>query len=303
MVYTLTYNPSIDYLISIDTLSVGEINRARKTSYFIGGKGVNVSQVLLELGIQNTALGFVAGFTGEEIENGLRQKGCHTDFVHLPEGFSRINLKFAGVSETGVNTPGPIVDAISMKALYEKIKQIGPDDILILAGSVSSQMGNDSFASLIAALPYRDTKVIIDTTGESLLNSLCYHPFLIKPNITELSEIFHEDFSSSNHEKIVEAAKNLQLKGACNVLVSLGADGAILVTSDGQVMYNEAPCGIAVNTVGSGDSMVAGFVAGYLESKDLTDAFIMGLCAGSATAFNEGLATCDDVMQLYHLMR
>ena len=302
MIYTLTYNPSIDYLIYIDNLEVGTLNRSKRDAYFLGGKGVNVSQVLAQLGVESTALGFVAGFTGDEIERGLNEKGIRTDFVHLPQGHSRINLKFTGQQETEVNAPGPLIDTISMHLLHDTLKQIGPDDILVLAGSVSADMGNDSFATLIAALPYRDTKVVIDTTGESLLNSLAYHPFLIKPNLSELSDLFHEEFNASDREPIADAAKKLQLRGARNVLVSMGPDGAMLICEDGSVLYREAPYGIVVNTVGSGDSMVAGFIAGYLRSKDLGTAFDLGISAGSATAFNEGLADRDDIMQLYHLI-
>lgn len=303
MIYTLTYNPSIDYLVYLDDLHTGQLNRSRKEAYFYGGKGVNVSQILNSLGIDNTALGFVAGFTGYEIENGLRSMGCKTDFVHLPEGHSRINIKVRGQSETEINASGPAIDAFSMRELYKKLEQIGPDDILVMAGSRGAQMGVDSFASLIAELPFRDTKIIVDTTGETLLNSLAYHPFLIKPNLQELSDMFHEEFVPSDTESIVRAAKELQLKGSRNVLVSLGGDGAIMVAENGQVLCRTAPAGIVVNSVGAGDSMVAGFIAGYLECNNLEDAFVMGISAGSATAFNEGLAPADDILQLYRLIR
>lgn len=303
MIYTLTYNPSIDYLVYIDELNIGKLNRMNRDTYFYGGKGINVSQVLKELDVDNTALGFVAGFTGLEIEEGLQRIGCKTDFVHLPNGHTRINIKIHSQDETEINAAGPVIDAISMRAMYDKISKIGKDDTLILAGAVSSQMGNDSFASLIAALPFRDTKVILDTTGESLTNALAYHPFMIKPNISELSELFHEDYSSSDIDRIVYAAQELQKRGARNVIVSLGEDGAIMITEKGQVFNRNAPAGYAVNTVGAGDSMVAGFVAGYMQNQDLEDAFVMGICAGSATAFNEGLAKGDDIRQLYHLLR
>lgn len=303
MIYTLTYNPSIDYLIYLDELSIGKLNRMRRETYFYGGKGINVSQVLKELGVDNTALGFVAGFTGWEIENGLQSMGCKTDFVHLPSGHTRINIKIHDINETEINAPGPVIDAISMRALYEKLEMIGKDDTLILAGAVSSQMGNDSFASLLAELPFRDTKIILDTTGESLLNSLAYHPFMIKPNLTELSDLFHEDYSSSDIDKIVMAAGQLQKRGARNVIVSLGEDGAVMLDENGKVYNRTAPSGIVVNTVGAGDSMVAGFVAGYMQEGNLEDAFVMGICAGSATAFNEGLASGDDIYQLYRLIR
>ncbi len=303
MIYTLTYNPSIDYLVTVDSLEIGKLNRMRKDTYMYGGKGVNVSQVLKELGIDNTAMGFVAGFTGREIEEGLQKLGISTNFVHLPEGHSRINIKFHGIEETEVNAPGPFVDAISMRALRDKIATIDKDDILILAGAATANMENDTFASFISDLPYRDTKVILDTNGEALVNALCYHPFLIKPNIEELSELFHEEFSATDIRAITDAAKRLQDKGARNVLTSMGEDGAVLVTEDGHVYTRPAPAGIVVNTVGSGDSMVAGFLAGYLENGNMEDALCLGVCAGSASAFNEGFARGDEIMQLYRLCR
>ncbi len=303
MIYTLTYNPSIDYLVTVDSLEIGKLNRMNKAAYMYGGKGVNVSQVLKELGIDNTAMGFVAGFTGREIEEGLQKLGIKTNFVHLPEGHSRINIKFHGIEETEVNAPGPFVDAVSMRALRDKIGQIDKDDILILAGAATSNMENDTFASFISDLPYRDTKVILDTNGEALANALCYHPFLIKPNIEELSDLFHEEFIPSNVNGISDAAKRLQDKGARNVLISMGEDGAVLVTEDGHVYTRTAPAGIVVNTVGSGDSMVAGFLAGYLENGNMEDALCLGVCAGSASAFNEGFARGDEIMQLYRLAR
>ncbi len=303
MIYTLTYNPSIDYLVTVDRLDIGKLNRMRKDTYLYGGKGVNVSQVLKELGIDNTALGFVAGFTGREIEEGLQKLGINTDFVHLPEGHSRINIKFHGIEETEVNAPGPFVDAVSMRALRDKIMHIQKDDILILAGAATANMENDTFATFISELPYRDTKVILDTNGEALVNALCYHPFLIKPNIQELSELFHEEFTPSDINGIANAAKKLQDKGARNVLTSMGEDGAVLITEDGNVITRSAPAGIVVNTVGSGDSMVAGFLAGYLENGNMKDALCLGVCAGSASAFNEGFASGDEIMQLYRLVR
>lgn len=303
MIFTLTYNPSIDYLVYLDKFETGKLNRMTRASYYYGGKGINVSQVLNELNVPSTALGFVAGFTGIEIEEGLQNLGCNTDFVHLPSGHTRINIKMNANEETEINAPGPVIDALSMNHMYEKLLQIGKDDYLVLAGTVSASMQNDSFASLLANLPFRDTKIIVDTTGEALLNCLAYHPFLIKPNIHELSELFLEEYSSSQPDKIVNAARQLQMRGARNVLISLGGDGAILVTEDNRIYNRTAPAGIVVNSVGAGDSMVAGFIAGFLERGDFEDAFVMGLCAGSATAFNEGLGNYDDIMQLYRLLR
>lgn len=303
MIYTLTFNPSIDYLVTLDRFEIGQLNRMSRDSYYYGGKGVNVSQVLNELGVDNTALGFIAGFTGREIEAGLNKLGIKTDFVSLPEGHSRINIKICGAEETEINAPGPRIDAISMQAMYDKLSVIGSEDILVLAGTMASNMSDNCFADLISYLPSRDTKVIVDTGGEALSNCLGLHPFLIKPNIDELRMLFHENIVSGDIEKITECAKDLQKMGAENVLVSMGEDGALLLTKDGRVITKSAPQGIVVNSVGAGDSMVAGFLAGFLEKGDFEDAIMMGLCAGSATAFNEGLACGDEIMQLYRLMR
>lgn len=303
MVYTLTYNPSIDYLATLDDLKIGKLNRMKRASYYYGGKGVNVSQVLMSLGIDNTALGFVAGFTGREIEDGLNKLGIKTDFVRLPEGHSRINIKFNGIEETEVNAPGPEVDAFSMNALFEKLSGIGRDDILVLAGAMSRNMPQNVFADIISRLPSRETKVIVDTSGEALSSTLSFHPFLIKPNVQELMGLFHEDIMPGDIGKITDIAKSLQNMGARNVLVSMGEDGALLLTEDGKQYYRSAPAGVVINSVGAGDSMVAGFLAGYLEREDMEDAFVMGICAGSATAFNEGLACGDEIMQLYRLTR
>ena len=303
MIYTLTYNPSIDYLVTLDNLEMGKLNRMKRASYYYGGKGVNVSQVLMSLGIDNTALGFVAGFTGREIEEGLGKLGIKTDFVRLPEGHSRINIKFNGITETEVNAPGPEVDVVSVNALFDKLSMIGRDDILVLAGAMAANMQDSIFADIISRLPSRKTKVIVDTSGEALSSTLSFHPFLIKPNVQELAGLFHEEIASGDVERITNIAERLQEMGARNVLVSMGEDGAVLLTEDGRTFYRSAPAGIVVNSVGAGDSMLAGFLAGLLERGDMEDAFVMGLCAGSATAFNEGLACGDEIMQLYRLTR
>lgn len=303
MIYTLTYSPTIDYLCYVDDLKPGEINLMQRDTYFYGGKGVNVSQVLNNLGVENTALGFVAGFTGMEIENGLARKGIKTDFIHLSSGHSRINVKIKGLEETEINSLGPNVDDDSMIKLYDKLRKLGPDDILILAGRKSMGMSSEIFARVMQNLPYKATKVVVDTTGEMLLNAILYHPFLIKPNHHELGELFQKEFTSSDVGAIVKAAKKLQERGARNVLVSLAGDGAVLITEDGQVFHRTAPAGIVVNSVGAGDSMVAGFVAEYLRSGDYENAFVMGIAAGSESAFREGLASGDEIEQLYRLIR
>lgn len=303
MIYTLTYSPTIDYLVYVDDLKIGQLNLMDRDTYFYGGKGVNVSQVLNNLGVDNTALGFIAGFTGEEIERGLNDMGIRTDFIRLPQGHSRINIKIKGQEETEINALGPVVDNDSMELLYSKLEQIGADDTLILAGRMSLGMQSDIFARVMQNLPYRDTKVVIDTTGEMLLNALPFRPFLIKPNQYELGDLFHKEYSALDVDSIVSAAHSLQNKGARNVLISLAADGAVLVTEEGKVYYQTAPAGIVVNSVGAGDSMVAGFMAGYLKYGNYEDAFVMGIAAGSESAFREGLATGDEIEQLFRLIR
>ncbi|MCR5734563.1 MAG: 1-phosphofructokinase [Lachnospiraceae bacterium] len=304
MIYTLTFSPSIDYVVYLDNeFESGRINRVRHDDIYYGGKGVNVSQVLLGLGIENTALGFVAGFTGREIDDGLKRMGINTDFVHLRSGRSRINIKLKSDVESEINAASPRIDASDINALYEKIERIGPKDMLVLAGNVPENIDRNLPAMIIERLSDNSTKVIVDTQGESLFNILPYRPFLIKPNHVELSELFNEEFSPSDTFRIEEAARRLQINGARNVLVSLASEGAILVTEDGKVYHRQAPGGYVKNSVGAGDSMVAGFIAGYIENHDLEDAFIMGIAAGSATAFSEGLASGSEIRDLYRLMR
>ncbi len=304
MIYTLTFSPSIDYLVFLrNEFEPGSINRMVKDAIYYGGKGVNVSQVLWGLSVENTALGFVAGFTGREIEEGLKRLGCRTDFVHLKNGHSRINIKLKTSLESEINAVGPTVDNQACEELYKKIEAIGEDDILVVAGAVPDNFPKNFLPYIIEHLQSRNTKFIIDTGGDALLEILPYHPFLIKPNQIELGALFNEDYNPSDIHGLTSAAKHLQEKGARNVMISLGAEGAVLVTEEGQVYSRQAPGGNVVNSVGSGDSMVAGFIAGYLKREDFEDAFVMGLAAGSASAFLEGLASGDEIRQLYRLIR
>ncbi|HAU99668.1 MAG: 1-phosphofructokinase [Lachnospiraceae bacterium] len=304
MIYTLTFSPSIDYLVFLrNEFEAGRINRMVKDAIYYGGKGVNVSQVLWGLSVENTALGFVAGFTGKEIEAGLNRLGCKTDFVHLKNGHSRINIKLKTSLESEINAVGPTVDSQACEELYKKIEAIGEDDILVVAGAVPDNFPKNFLPYVIEHLQSLSTKFIIDTGGDALLEILPYHPFLIKPNHTELCALFNEDYNPSDIKGLTGAAKHLQEKGARNVMISLGAEGAVLVTEDGQVYSRQAPGGNVVNSVGSGDSMVAGFIAGYLKREDYEDAFVMGIAAGSASAFLEGLASGDEIRQLYRLIR
>jgi 1-phosphofructokinase len=281
----------------------GKINRISEESYAYGGKGVNVSQVLKGLDVDTTALGFIAGFTGDEIEKGLNKKGVLTDFVHLSEGHSRINLKIRTSAETELNAIGPRVPDHSMAEMYDKIRAIGRDDMLIIAGTVPRHMPSDIYARFIEQLSYDETKIIVDTTGENFINALPYHPFLVKPNHIELGQLLGEQISPYDKDAILKGAKMLKDRGARNVLVSLASEGALLLTEDDRVISRAAPNGTVRNSVGSGDSMVAGFIAGYLEAGNMEDAFCMGLAAGSATAFMDGLAGGQEIRELYRFIR
>ena len=304
MIYTLTLSPSIDYMVRLDhEYEPGRINRISEESYAYGGKGVNVSQVLKSLDVDTTALGFIAGFTGDEIEKGLNGKGVLTDFVHLKEGHSRINLKIRTSEETELNAVGPGVPDQAMVEMFEKIRAIGKDDMLVIAGTVPRHMPSDIYARFIEQLTYDNTKIVVDTTGENFINALPYHPFLVKPNHEELSQLLGEQISPFDKDAVLSGAKMLKQKGARNVLVSLASQGALLLTEDDRVISREAPNGIVKNSVGSGDAMVAGFIAGYLDSQSLEDAFYMGLASGSATAFMEGLAGGQEIRELYRFIR
>ncbi len=304
MIYTLTFSPSIDYLVFLrDEFEPGKMNRMVKDGIYYGGKGVNVSQVLHGLSVENIALGFVAGFTGREIEDGLTRAGLTTDFVHLKRGHSRINIKLKTGKESEINAISPEIDSEAAEELYRRMENIKSGDILVIAGSMPDNLPRNMLPYIIEHLGDRDTRLVADICGDALSNILPYHPFLIKPNHIELSELFNEEFSEKDTERIITAARHLQDKGARNVLVSLGAEGALLLTEEGTVYKRPAPKGLVVNSVGSGDSMVAGFIAGYLERQDYEDAFVMGLAAGSASAFVEGLASGEEIRQLYRLIR
>ena len=293
MIYTVTFNPSLDYIITTDNLTVGEINRVTSELILSGGKGINVSTVLNHLGVENTALGFVAGFTGNEIENGFQKSGGKCDFIHLEKGLSRINVKIKAKEETEINGMGPEISEKELQQLFTQLDTLQAEDILILAGSVPTSLPQDIYQKIMARLQNKEIKIIVDATKDLLVNVMKYHPFLIKPNNHELEEIFGTQLKSN--EEIIQYAKELQKIGARNVLVSMAGDGAILVAEDGNVYESEAPKGEVVNSVGAGDSMVAGFVAGYLATEDYKQAFKMGIAAGSASAFSEELAKKEEV--------
>ena len=298
MIYTVTFNPAIDYVVRLDCeLKVGDVNRARGEDCVLGGKGINVSGVLAELGCESVALGFVAGETGAWLERGLAAQGLKTDFVHLEHGMTRINVKIKAEKETELNGAGPDIPESAMQALETKLDRLQKDDILILAGSIPASLAQTTYERLLARLEGRGVRAVVDATRDLLVNVLRYRPFLIKPNNHELSEIV--GIKLTNDNEVVTAAKMLQEKGARNVLVSMAGDGALLLDEQGGVHRIGCPKGTVVNSVGAGDSMVAGFVAGYQQSSGNYDtALRLGTACGSATAFSLGLATRQDIEKL-----
>lgn len=297
MIYTVTLNPSLDYIISVDQLHIGTVNRACCDQILPGGKGINVSIVLTNLGVDNTALGFLGGFTGTKIENDLVQLGCNTEFIWIDDEISRINVKIKSEQETEVNGLGPVINKKDIEKLFLKFDIMKEDDLVVLAGSIPYSLPKDIYVDIINHLNEKRISFIVDTTGDALLAVLPYHPFLIKPNIHELGEIFNQSIQDT--DEVIEYARRLQTLGARNVLVSMGPAGAILVTEANTIYSKRAPKGNVINSVGAGDSMVAGFVAGYILYKDFEKAFKMGLAAGSASAFSNNLATKDDIMRIY----
>ena len=297
MIYTVTFNPSLDYIVSVEDFKLGLTNRASSELILPGGKGINVSTVLGNLGIENTALGFLAGFTGKEIERRLKEMGVTSDFIEINEGVSRINLKLKSIDGTEINGSGPVISPEDVEKLMEKLDKLGEGDVLFLAGSIPTSMPDDMYQKIMAKLDGKGVMIVVDATRDLLLNVLEYHPFLIKPNNHELGEIF--DVELLTRESVVPYAKKLQEKGARNVLISMAGEGAALVAEDGSIYLAEAPKGTLVNGVGAGDSMVAGFLAGWLEKHDYRHAFHTGIAAGSASAFSEYLASREEVQAVY----
>ncbi|WP_031556749.1 1-phosphofructokinase [Lachnospira multipara] len=289
MVYTITFNPALDYVMRMDSpLDIGETNRSQSEELYYGGKGINVSVVLNELGVSNVSLGFIAGFTGDAIDAGVAKMGVITDFIKLPKGISRINVKLKASKETEINAQGPDIDEASIDALFEKINKIKDGDCIILAGSIPKTLPDDIYERILKTLEGKDVIKVVDATKDLLMKVLPYKPFLIKPNQAELGELFNVEITTD--DEIIKYARILQERGAKNVLVSLGKRGALLIPETGEPIKMGAPSGKAVNTVGSGDSMVAGFLAGYLQTKDYYEALALGSAAGSATAVLPGLA-------------
>ncbi len=293
MIYTITFNPALDYISQVENFEIGKINRTKAEKILPGGKGLNVSTVLKNLGLGSTALGFIAGFTGEELKRKIEEHGIETDFVKVKNGITRINVKISSNEETALNGNGPEISEEELQQLLEKIDKIKKGDIVILAGNVPKCIKNNIYEIICLKLEKNGVTFIVDSTRELLINVLKYKPFLIKPNKEELQETFNVKIDTN--EEIVEYAKKLQEMGAQNVLISLGGEGAILITKEGKQYYKQAPKGQAVNTVGAGDSMVAGFIAGYLESGDYEQALKMGIATGSASTFSMNLATKEEV--------
>ncbi len=296
MIYTVTFNPSLDYVIQVDSLRLGEVNRTTREQIYPGGKGVNVSIVLKNLGFDNVALGFVAGFTGDEVERQVKSFGCKTDFIRVNGGTTRINVKIKSSEESEINGQGPEISQENLDALFQKLDQLEDGDILVLAGSIPNTLPSDTYEKIMARISSKHVRVVVDTTRNLMLEVLKYHPFLIKPNHHELGEMFGVTLHTD--AEIIAYAGKLQKMGAQNVLVSMAGKGAIFLADDGRVSQSLPPQGKCVNSVGAGDSMVAGFLAGYLETGDYSHALKMGLCTGSASAFSEWLATRDQVEQL-----
>lgn len=296
MIYTVTFNPAIDYVVELVSFNIGEINRTTREYMNLGGKGVNVSRVLTNLEVPNVALGFVAGFTGDALRSGLERMGVKTDFISLEEGNTRINVNIKGVEETDINARGPEIPNSAIDELFKKLDNLQSGDTLVLAGSIPTSLPNDMYERIMERLYGKGIRFVVDATRDLLVKSLKYEPFLIKPNNHELGEIFGLELTTDN--EIIYYARELKKQGAKNVLISMAGDGAILVDENDVAHKIGTPKGKVKNSVGAGDSMVAGFCAGYLEKGDYKYALRMGTAAGSASAFSESLATKQEVKDL-----
>jgi 1-phosphofructokinase len=295
MVYTVTFNPAIDYVVHTGEMKLGSVNRSVSEEMYFGGKGINVSAVLAELGVRSKALGFTAGFTGEAIEQGVRSMGIDADFVRLSQGNSRINVKIKANEETELNGQGPHIDDEALSALFAKLDELRDGDTLILAGSIPNSLPSDIYEKILERLSDRKIKAVVDATKDLLINVLKYRPFLIKPNDQELGEMFGVTLKTD--DEIAEYAKKLQDMGAQNVLVSMAGDGAILLDEHGKFHRCGVCKGTVKNSVGAGDSMLAGFIAGSMEG-DNNYALRLGTACGGATAFSDGLAKKELIFEL-----
>lgn len=301
MIYTVTFNPALDYVVKVNHFTLGRVNRTVREDIYYGGKGINVSTVLASLGFPSIALGFVAGFTGDEIERGVKSLGFQSDFIHVERGMSRINVKLKSEEETEINGIGPEITASDVRKLFDKLEKLGEGDVLVLSGSIPNSIDDTIYERIMERLHGRGVRIVVDATKDLLKNVLSYRPFLIKPNNHELGEMFGAEIK--DEEDIVKYGKKLQELGAANVLVSMAGDGALLITEQGDIHRMGVPEGTVKNSVGAGDSMVAGFVAGYLENGSYEHALRLGSACGSASAFSEGLACREDIMKLYQELK
>lgn len=297
MIYTVTFNPSLDYVVQVEHFQSDAVNRTSEEHVYPGGKGNNVAVIASNLGMKSRALGFKAGFTGAAMEQMLQEFGCDTDFIALEEGVTRINVKVKSEDEFEINGQGPRIPEEKIRQLYERLDALGSGDVLVLSGSIPNTLPDDMYERIMERLAGTDVRISVDATKDLLMNVLKYHPFLIKPNNHELGEMFGVTLKSD--EEIGEYARKLQKMGARNVLVSMAGDGAILVAEDGSVLKQLPPAGEVVNSVGAGDSMVAGFLAGYLKAGSYEEALKLGTAAGSATAFTSWLADADQIRETY----
>lgn len=296
MVYTVTFNPALDYVVRVEDFQPGETNRTASDEVQFGGKGINVSTVLRNLGVDNVALGFLAGFTGKGLEQGLREIGIDTDFIWLERGLTRINVKIKAGRETEINGRGPDISPAALEQLFARLDRLREGDVLVLAGSIPRSLPDDIYQRILQRLEGRGILSVVDATRDLLCAVLPYHPFLIKPNDRELGEIFGKVLTTD--AEIEDCARQLQVRGARNVLVSMAGAGSLLVDETGKSHRLGVPKGTVRNSVGAGDSMVAGFLAGWLKEHDYDIAHRMGAAAGSATAFSDGLAVGEEVQAL-----
>lgn len=302
MIYTVTFNPSLDYIIQVNSFKTGQINKTTYEKILPGGKGINVAIVLSNLGHESTALGFIGGFTGKEIENRLHNFGCNANFIQVEDGLSRINIKMKSDEETEINGAGPNIRDEDVQKLLDQLDALDEEDILVISGSIPKTLPDTMYEKILEHLKEKGLRTVVDATNTLLTKVLPYKPFLIKPNNIELQEIFGVELHTQ--EEVIPFAKKLQEMGAQNVLVSMAGNGAVLLDANGEIHKSPAPKGVVVNSVGAGDSMVAGFLSGYLESNgEYQHAFIKGICCGSASAFSEDLATKKEVLDLMERMK
>lgn len=298
MIYTITMNPALDYVVDLPNFKVNQVNRVIEEHIFYGGKGINVAVVLKELGFDSCCLGFVAGFTGEELEKGIKELGVKSDFVHVSNGLTRINVKIHSQQETELNGLGPEVNDQDIECLFEKLKQLTSDDVLVISGSVPASMSLSIYDQILQRVDTSKVKVVVDATGDLLKQTLKYKPFLIKPNNHELAELFHVELKTI--DDIEKYARQLQKMGAVNVLVSMAKDGTLLIDENGHKHRLGVCKGTVKNSVGAGDSMVAGFIAGYLSNLDYQEILKLATAAGGATAFSHALATKEKIQELFN---